>query len=94
MTHDPEEALQIADQIILMHQGQIIQIGSPKQLYLQPKTLFAARYFSSLNEIPTRIKQQNSHCIWQDRFTRTYHRYKIHWSAASPASITYQPNTK
>ncbi|MCH7335969.1 ABC transporter ATP-binding protein [Acinetobacter sp. NIPH 2699] len=53
VTHDPEEALQIADQIILMHQGKIIQIGTPKQLYLQPKTLFAARYFSALNEIPT-----------------------------------------
>ncbi|NAR17726.1 ATP-binding cassette domain-containing protein [Acinetobacter haemolyticus] len=52
VTHDPEEALQIADQIILMHQGKIIQIGTPKQLYLQPKTLFAARYFSALNEIP------------------------------------------
>ncbi|MCJ8160474.1 ABC transporter ATP-binding protein [Acinetobacter zhairhuonensis] len=52
VTHDPEEALQIADQIILMHQGQIIQIGTPKQLYFQPSTLFAARYFSALNEIP------------------------------------------
>ncbi len=57
VTHDPEEALQIADQIILMHQGQIIQIGSPKQLYLQPKTLFAARYFSALNEIPAQVNQ-------------------------------------
>jgi iron(III) transport system ATP-binding protein len=59
VTHDPEEALQIADQIILMHQGQIIQIGTPKQLYLQPSTLFAARYFSALNEIPAqRLDQQ------------------------------------
>ena len=54
VTHDPEEALQISDQIILMHQGKIIQIGTPKQLYLQPSTLFAARYFSALNEIPAK----------------------------------------
>ncbi|MDR7016584.1 ABC transporter ATP-binding protein [Acinetobacter sp. 3657] len=60
VTHDPEEALQISDQIILMHQGKIIQIGTPKQLYLQPKTLFAARYFSALNEIPT---QRSDHQI-------------------------------
>ncbi|WP_436897024.1 ABC transporter ATP-binding protein [Acinetobacter gyllenbergii] len=58
VTHDPEEALQIADQIILMHEGKIIQIGSPKQLYLQPKTQFAARYFSTLNEIPTQKNDQ------------------------------------
>ena len=64
VTHDPEEALQIADQIILMHQGQIIQIGSPKQLYLQPKTLFAARYFSALNEIPVQINHQEIHTVF------------------------------
>jgi len=52
VTHDPEEALQIAYQIILMHQGEIIQIGTPKQLYFHPSTLFAARYFSTVNEIP------------------------------------------
>ncbi|WP_168461360.1 ABC transporter ATP-binding protein [Acinetobacter sp. A1] len=64
VTHDPEEALQIADQIILMHQGQIIQIGSPKQLYLQPKTLFAARYFSALNEIPAQVNNQTISTIF------------------------------
>ena len=64
VTHDPEEALQIADQIILMHQGKIIQSGTPKQLYLQPKTLFAARYFSDLNEIKTQIQDQQLHTIF------------------------------
>ncbi|EEY94131.1 putative Fe(3+)-transporting ATPase [Acinetobacter junii SH205] len=64
VTHDPEEALQIADQIILMHQGKIIQSGTPKQLYFQPKTLFAARYFSDLNEIKTQIQDQQLHTIF------------------------------
>lgn len=64
VTHDPEEALQIADQIILMHQGKIIQSGTPKQLYFQPKTLFAARYFSDLNEIKTQIQHQQLHTIF------------------------------
>jgi iron(III) transport system ATP-binding protein len=64
VTHDPEEALQIADQIILMHQGKIIQNGTPKQLYFQPKTLFAARYFSDLNEIKTQIQDQQLHTIF------------------------------
>lgn len=64
VTHDPEEALQISDQIILMHQGKIIQSGTPKQLYFQPKTLFAARYFSDLNEIKTQIQNQQLHTIF------------------------------
>ncbi|MBF7682809.1 ABC transporter ATP-binding protein [Acinetobacter sp. B5B] len=52
VTHDPEEALQIADQIILMHEGEIIQIGTPKQLYETPSSLFSAEYFSTMNQIP------------------------------------------
>lgn len=64
VTHDPEEALQIADQIILMHQGRIIQSGTPKQLYFQPKTLFAARYFSNLNEISTQKQDQQLHTVF------------------------------
>ena len=66
VTHDPEEALQIADQIILMHQGNIIQIGSPKELYLQPQSLFAARYFSSLNEITTEYRDGRLHTVFGD----------------------------
>lgn len=52
VTHDPEEALHIADQIILMHEGQIIQSGTPQQLYETPNSLFAAEYFSAINQIP------------------------------------------
>ena len=103
VTHDPEEALQIADQIILMHQGQIIQIGSPKQLYLQPKTLFAARYFSSLNEIPTHIQHQEIHTVFgkidlpehanpQDSIVCCFRPHQLHVSQTSsenalPANI-------
>lgn len=50
VTHDPEEALQISDQIILMQDGQIVQMGTPQALYQHPNSLFAAQYFSMLNE--------------------------------------------
>ena len=51
VTHDPEEALRIADRIVLMHAGRVEQDGRPQVLYQQPATRFAARYFSELNEI-------------------------------------------
>ncbi len=86
-----------------MHQGQIIQIGSPKQLYLQPKTLFAARYFSSLNEIPTHIQHQEIHTVFgkidlpehanpQDSIVCCFRPHQLHVSQtpsenALPASI-------
>ena len=51
VTHDPAEAMSIADRIVLMDAGAIVQIGTPEDLYRRPATLTAARYFSALNEV-------------------------------------------
>jgi iron(III) transport system ATP-binding protein len=50
VTHDPEEAMEISDRIVLMRAGRIVQEGSAEELYDRPKNLFAARFFSQLNE--------------------------------------------
>lgn len=44
VTHDQEEAVEVADQIILTNQGRIEQIGTPIQIYKQPETSFAAEF--------------------------------------------------
>ena len=49
VTHDPEEAMQVADRIALMHAGKIIQIGTPDEIYLNPVSPFVARFFSEIN---------------------------------------------
>lgn len=51
VTHDPGEAMTIADRIALMRSGKIIQTGTPEQLYRRPNSLFVARYFCDLNEL-------------------------------------------
>jgi iron(III) transport system ATP-binding protein len=51
VTHDPEEAMHLADRIVLMEGGRIVQVGSPEDLYRRPATLFAARFFGELNEL-------------------------------------------
>ena len=56
VTHDPEEAMRMADRIALMHLGSLIQIGTPEELYLRPKSLFAARFFSEINELEGVVK--------------------------------------
>jgi iron(III) transport system ATP-binding protein len=55
VTHDPEEAMGIADRIILMRQGRIVQAGAPEELYRSPVDLDAARFFCDLNEVACRI---------------------------------------
>ena len=52
VTHDPEEAMRMADRIALMRAGSLVQVGEPRDLYLAPADLMAARFFSELNEIP------------------------------------------
>ncbi len=51
VTHDPAEAMLIADRIALMRAGRIVQAGSAQDLYERPNSLFAARFFCDFNEI-------------------------------------------
>jgi iron(III) transport system ATP-binding protein len=51
VTHDPEEAMQMSDRIVLMRRGRIVQAGSAQDLYDRPQSLFVARFFSHLNEM-------------------------------------------
>ena len=44
VTHDQVEAMSMADQIVLLDQGAIVQIGSPAEIYTKPKSVFSARF--------------------------------------------------
>ena len=50
VTHDQEEAMELADRIVVMHAGVIEQIGPPGELYLNPQTLTVARFIGQMNE--------------------------------------------
>jgi iron(III) transport system ATP-binding protein len=52
VTHDPDEALRIADRIVLMRAGRVEQDGAPEALYRRPASLYAARFFGGLIELP------------------------------------------
>jgi len=51
VTHDQEEALAIADTVVLMDQGQVVQMGSPQEIYFQPRTAFAAEFLGVSNQL-------------------------------------------
>ncbi len=56
VTHDAVEAMTIADSIALMQAGRIVQTGTAEELYRHPGSLFVARYFCDLNEMPGEAK--------------------------------------
>ena len=49
VTHDQEEALEVADQIVVMNKGNIEQIGSPREVYEQPATPFVFDFLGQAN---------------------------------------------
>lgn len=57
VTHDPEEAMFMADRIVLMNGGRIVQDGAPVDLYCQPVDAFTARFFGEVNRIDGVVKK-------------------------------------
>jgi spermidine/putrescine transport system ATP-binding protein len=51
VTHDQEEAMAIADRIVVMNQGRIEDIGPPNDIYLRPRSLFSAAFMGEINLI-------------------------------------------
>jgi spermidine/putrescine transport system ATP-binding protein len=52
VTHDQEEAMTMADQIAVMNNGRIEQLGTPAELYERPRTAFVARFLGASNLLP------------------------------------------
>lgn len=51
VTHDQEEALSMADIVVIMNQGNIIQVGSPKEVYQQPNSEFVAQFLGESHRL-------------------------------------------
>jgi ABC-type Fe3+/spermidine/putrescine transport system ATPase subunit len=49
VTHDQAEAFALADQVVVLNAGRVEQIGRPRELYLQPRTPFVARFLGMTN---------------------------------------------
>ena len=59
VTHDQEEALALADRVVIMRDGEIRQIGSPWEIYKKPKTSFIAEFVGTSNFITGKKKNGN-----------------------------------
>lgn len=55
VTHDQEEAMSMADRVAVMNDGEILQIGTPTDLYSNPKTPFIADFVGTSNIIPGKV---------------------------------------
>ena len=62
VTHDQEEALEVADRVVVMNKGVIEQIGTPDEVYAEPATPFVYQFIGNVNLFHSR-----EHAPWTQR---------------------------
>ena len=69
VTHDQEEALTMADRIVVMNHGVIDQVGSPEEIYSYPATSFVADFIGSMNFVPGEVSGPDEVTIGSTKLT-------------------------
>ncbi len=59
VTHDQEEALVLSDRIVVMNEGEIVQIGKPIDVYKKPNTIFSSLFIGDSNILRANIAETN-----------------------------------
>jgi sulfate transport system ATP-binding protein len=57
VTHDQEEALEVADRVVVMHQGRVEQAGTPEEIYEHPATPFVYQFLGRVNLFHGRVHE-------------------------------------
>ncbi|GAX88728.1 sulfate/molybdate ABC transporter ATP-binding protein [Effusibacillus lacus] len=57
VTHDQEEALEVADRIVVINEGQIEQVGTPEEVYTHPATPFVYNFIGRVNVISGQVQE-------------------------------------
>jgi spermidine/putrescine transport system ATP-binding protein len=63
VTHDQEEALSVADKVIVMSDGEIEQVGTPRDVYETPSNLFVAQFVGEINVFDAEITKVSNNKI-------------------------------
>lgn len=66
VTHDQEEAITMADRIVIMDHGRIVQDGTPFEIYHRPSSVFASQFIGESNVLPATVAEQRDDAIVVD----------------------------
>lgn len=63
VTHDQEEALTMSDRIAVMHEGQLLQVGTPEEIYERPANRFVADFIGQTNLLEATVEDGSTVCL-------------------------------
>jgi sulfate transport system ATP-binding protein len=75
VTHDQEEAMEVADEVVVMNQGRIEQVGTPAEIYDDPATPFVMGFVGEVNVLPATahlFRDRNPHPDHSHAFVRPH----------------------
>ncbi|GGG66538.1 ABC transporter ATP-binding protein [Salipiger pallidus] len=64
VTHDQTEAMSMSDRIILLNEGRVVETGTPRDLYLDPKMRFTAEFLGQTNIVPVTAEGRSAGTPW------------------------------
>ncbi len=64
VTHDQEEALEVADRVVVMNNGRIEQVGSPEEVYNHPATAFVYNFLGNVNLFHGRVDDGKTYILY------------------------------
>ena len=59
VTHDREEAMSMADRMVILDAGRIAQVGTPEEVYQRPASAFVAAFMGAENAYPVNVRREN-----------------------------------
>ncbi len=90
VTHDQEEAMSMSDRVVVMNQGRIEQIGTPRDLYATPATPFVASFVGEMNTVTLEPVGNSSFKVSGQ--TVTLPNLEVGRYGVRPEAITLEPN--
>ena len=91
VTHDQDEALELADRVAVMNQGKIEQVGTPDEVFHSPKTPFVMNFLGQVNQFRGRMERGR---VWIGRYEGAATNDEINGDAngSNPATIFIRPH--
>jgi iron(III) transport system ATP-binding protein len=97
VTHDQEEALALSDRLGLMHEGELIEVGSPADLYLRPAHRVTADFLGTSNFIAAQV-ERNGAQPWDEmllttRIGKFVAQRSVEWQPGAETQLFFRPES-